>query len=255
MCSECEEHYDLSGSAPNKFLTIDVAYQLQSLLNDPIIQNDLMENIEKRHCEKNDDVISDVYDAPLWKRAQQENPGTLTFNINLDGGSVFHASTLSALPAQLHLNELSPNIRFKNVILAGVHITHAEPKPDFMNLYISAVLNQMRSLKEDGINITLHSTGETRNSKLTCLLLPVDTIARPIIQNRVQFNGYSGCSWCYDNGVWTNNCVRYLLTPESTLRTHDSHIQDVKDGEKAGRFIRGVKGPSILQEEEHIDLL
>lgn len=260
MCPNCETASKIASNVPNKFMTVDARYQLQSLLNDPAIQDDLMknlENIKKSNSEEdmNEGIIGDVWDGELWKIAQMNNPGTVTYNINADGATYTVSGNTNLWPAQFHINELSPKIRFSNIILVGLFLTTSEPTADCLNLFFKAIFDELRDLKEKGLNVTLHATGEKVNLKFTCLLLPFDTIARPLLQNRLQFNGYYGCSWCYDPGVHINNIVRYPLTAESTIRTHEGHQHDAQEAERSGRTIRGVKGPSIMQNEEHIDLV
>lgn len=47
--------------------------------------------------------------------------------------------------------------------------------------------------------------------------------------------------------------MRYPLTLESTLRTHESHVEDANEAEETRHPI-GVKRPSVVQNEEHLDL-
>lgn len=61
------------------------------------------------------------------------------------------------------------------------------------------------------------------------LLCSVDTVARPILRNRVQFNGHYGCSWCYSFCDYIGGSVRYLLKETDPLiRTHESHLTDME---------------------------
>ena len=46
------------------------------------------------------------------------------------------------------------------------------------------------------------------------------------MQNRLQYNAYEGCSWCYQYGVY-NRIIRYPFDLNFECRSHESHLQDV----------------------------
>ncbi|XP_074098522.1 uncharacterized protein LOC141527112 isoform X1 [Cotesia typhae] len=113
-----------------------------------------------------------------------------------------------------------------------------------MQTYMSKFLEKANNIMEAGINIT-DNEDRIRNLKFFCLLLCVDSVARPVIQNRFQFNGYLGCSWCYATGVYDSSVMRYPITQQvPLLRPNQSHIKDVEQVEKLGKSINGVKGVS-----------
>lgn len=62
-----------------------------------------------------------------------------------------------------------------------------------MNLYINVFIEQIPDLMKNGIVINLEN-GKKCDFILQPLYSSVDSVARPIIQNRFQFNGYFGCS-------------------------------------------------------------
>ena len=76
----------------------------------------------------------------------------------------------------------------------------------------------------------------------------MDSVARPILQNRVQYNGYCGCSWCYENGIYDHNAMRYpLKQKDAKIRTDESHRTDCQKKEKYKKpSFKGVKGFSVL---------
>ncbi|XP_074098523.1 uncharacterized protein LOC141527112 isoform X2 [Cotesia typhae] len=84
--------------------------------------------------------------------------------------------------------------------------------------------------------------------------MEADSVARPVIQNRFQFNGYLGCSWCYATGVYDSSVMRYPITQQvPLLRPNQSHIKDVEQVEKLGKSINGVKGNCAMLELKHFD--
>ncbi|XP_076686458.1 uncharacterized protein LOC143378519 [Andrena cerasifolii] len=75
----------------------------------------------------------------------------------------------------------------------------------------------------------------------------VDSVARPLLQNRLQFNGYYGCSWCYIYGKYMWGSVRYPLSERGDeLRTHEANMEDTNNSVTLQHSIRGVKGFSEL---------
>ncbi|CAD6230410.1 GSCOCG00012179001-RA-CDS [Cotesia congregata] len=253
QCSDCKAKYKLSSASKNQFIIIDLKYQLKLLFRDTEVKNDLLNTMEKLRQPRNDGVIHDIYDGQLYKAVQKLSPGALTYNVNTDGAPLTKSSKRSMWLIQLHINELSPTLRFRNVLIGGLYITSAEPSPEFMQTYMSKFLEKANNIMEAGINIT-DNEDRIRNLKFFCLLLCVDSVARPVIQNRFQFNGYSGCSWCYATGVYDSSAMRYPITQQvPLLRTNQSHIKDVEQVEKLGKSINGVKDNCAMLELKHFD--
>ncbi|CAG5072750.1 Protein of unknown function, partial [Cotesia congregata] len=67
---------------------------------------------------------------------------------------------------------------------------------------------------KNGIEIVTEA-GKTITYNCTIFSFPVDSVARPILQNRLQFNGFYGCSWCYHHGIYDSRSMRYPLTSEN----------------------------------------
>lgn len=123
-----------------------------------------------------------------------------------------------------------------------------------------------------GFKWTTH-TGETVRFVLKPMTCGVDSIARPLLQNMMQFNGYNGCSWCYSRGVHKHGTMRYLLQEiEQHDRTHARYLTDMNNAKKqvdnllqeqntkrTGRKkfcgVNGIKGFSVLTELEDFDMI
>lgn len=253
QCEDCGMENTITQRSLNQFISVDVRYQLQLLFNDKKFQENLLETLDNLRSRNNDEKIEDVYDSQCYRTVQKKLPGCLTYNISTDGAPMFVATKRAMWALQLHLNELSPRLRFKNIILAGLFITSKEPNPYFMNLYLKTFVKQAKDLMEQGVTFTVHSTKQKMNLKLSCLLAPVDSVARPVMQNRLQFNGYFGCSWCYHPGEWIDNAMRYPLTTKDSPRTHLKYLEDVAAVMKTGKIINGVKGPCAFMELDHFD--
>lgn len=87
------------------------------------------------------------------------------------------------------------------------------------------------------------------------LCVTADSVARPVLQNRVQYNGYYGCSYCYQLGTYCNSVKYSFLEVNSELRTHVSHMQDILFAEEKKSFVRGVKGRSAFCKLTTLDMV
>lgn len=197
-----------------------------------------------------------MYDGQLYKNLYNnvlQNTVLLTFNFNSDGAPISKSSKSSIWPIQIIINELPPRVWFRYILLAAMWMTTSEPSPQFMNLYMKVFIDQLRDLMQKGVTIKM-----SNNEEITFVLKPlcgsVDSVARPIIQNRLQFNGHYGCSWCYHFGKYENGAMRYPFEDEdSPLRNHNTFIQDMLQAEKANRFVMGVKGYAEINNLHNFD--
>lgn len=245
-CNTCNQKYKITTNSSNYFISTNVKFQLQTLLQNRNICQILLQNvknIEKRMRNKNINTFIDVYDGDTYKilhNNKHENTILLTFNFNTDGAPISKSSKSSMWPIQLIINELPPKLRFRYILLAGIWITKCEPKAQFMNLYMNVFIEQICDLMTKGIVINVN--GKKYNFVLQPLCASVDSVARPIMQNRVQFNGYFGCSWCYQYGEYAYGSMKYpFMDDDPLLRDHESYIKDIKYAEEMGRPHRGVK--------------
>lgn len=140
---------------------------------------------------------------------------------------------------KLYLFESANSYRFESVYFQ-------QGNASLMREYLAAFLEQTRHLL-DGIEITFN--GKTILLRFFPTCCSADSVFRPIIQNRVQFNGKYGCSYCYQEGVYLANSMRHLfLKNAAELRTHELHLSDIELTKQYQSTIktRGVKGPSPL---------
>lgn len=159
--------------SPNYFLSIDIKYQMHSSAD---VSNDCI---------------------------------LLKCNFRTDGAPVNESSKDSFWPKLVIINELPENLRFRHSLLAGLWIGKKEPSPEMMNTYIKSFVEQLNELGTAGFTLTID--GKSVRFLLRPLVCTVDSVARPVLQNRVQFNGNYGCSWCKSVGVYKFGCMRFLM--------------------------------------------
>ena len=81
------------------------------------------------------------------------------------------------------------------------------------------------------------------------------TPARPALQNRVQYNGYQGWSYCYQNGMHCKSMKYPFVETDPKLRSHVSLMMDVLHAEEKKSFVRGVKDRSAFCDISTLDLV
>ncbi|XP_043466102.1 uncharacterized protein LOC122500978 isoform X2 [Leptopilina heterotoma] len=255
-CKKCGQNFKLSMSSTNYFISVDLEYQLKLLLKNKDVKRSLIKYSKKIRENVNDslNLIRDVYDGQLYKKVinffnkNSNSSFTITLSFNTDGAPIFHSSKKSFWPIQCFINELPPKLRYKYPLLCALSIDNREPLPTQMQYFMHKFVDQSLHLMNEGFHCT-DLNDQDMIIKVVPLLCCVDSVARAVIQNRVQFNGYCSCSWCYAQGIHKENCVRYPILKEDDdddIRTVESHNTDVRKAMKSGNWINGVKGESSL---------
>lgn len=151
--------------------------------------------------------------------------------------------------------DLDYKLRFNFVLVTGILMTNNEPKSNLLNLILSIVLiKEIDNLNNK--NLFLKINAQKVNLKFQVFCGSVDTVCRPIIQNRILFNGYHGCSYCYQHGEYIHSVrgVRYTFHQDSIDRSKASHADDVMQAVTCGNCCRDVKGPSVFLNIENFDI-
>ncbi|XP_033212117.1 uncharacterized protein LOC117169721 [Belonocnema kinseyi] len=199
-CQKCLKKNSLSMRSPNYFLSIDIKYQIASLLKMQTVKDSLFSNLQKsKPCM--DGVIRDVHDGLLYRNLSADVSDDcilLTCIFNTDGAPVNETSKDSFWPKLVIINELPANVRFRHPLLAGLWIGKKEPSAEMMNTYIKSFVEQLNDFGTTGFTLTIDE--KPVRFLIRPLVCTVDSVARPVLQNRVQFNAYYGCSWCKSVG-------------------------------------------------------
>ncbi|XP_043472742.1 uncharacterized protein LOC122505298 isoform X1 [Leptopilina heterotoma] len=182
----------------------------------------------------------------------------LTYVLSTDGAPPFNMSKRSFWPLQVILNFLPPHLRFKYVLLVGIMIVRHEPKPDLMNLFIKKFVEQTKHLQSEGIQVKVPHHDKYILLRFGPVCVVADSKARCVLQNRFQYNAYCSCSYCYHMAKYFYGAgIRFpFLEKEPELRTHETHLTDVKDVLKLGSSsVLGVKGESAFLDNPIIDMV
>jgi len=186
------------------------------------------------------------YESALLKlRNVKIRENDITLTINTDGAPVFKSSNMSLWPLLAIINEAKRNKR-NDVILCGLW---AGKKPN-MDHFLSPLLDEMKTLCQDGINWT-KKDGTVVTSRVYVLNVLCDSVARPVVQKMTQFNGKYGCNYCY-----YETPGKFFPNRVAKIRTHSTHEKDVMNllsGNCATH--KGVKGLSPLSKLPYFDLI
>ncbi|KAJ8316716.1 hypothetical protein KUTeg_005735 [Tegillarca granosa] len=203
--------------------------------------------------------ISDVYDGTLYRKNFDAGFLNEVNNVSLlgntDGVAIFKSSAFSVWPIYMVVNELPPSIRFRreNRILCGLWF--GREKPNFPTFF-KPFTELLWELYTDGFTIT-DENGTEKRCRALLLQMTCDSPAKCLFQDFTQFNGYYGCPYCLNPGVYNKigHCQTYPYNIESPsgcseLRTHmdtieHAHItrKNLADGKKKYAE-KGVKGMS-----------
>jgi hypothetical protein len=230
MCPTC----GTAGSEGESFLIFDVEREIRKKIQREYEAG----NLHKRS------TISDICSGQYYKDCSFGGLHDLSFNLNVDGANIFKSSKRSLWPIQIILNEVNALTRFKSPILCGVWLGKGEP---LMQLFLGKFFETSKRLWESGIKWSCGD--EYITSKLRPFCICVDSVARPLVMNATQFNGYYGCGYCHHRGVVVGRTVKYPQDVQPyTKRDNASILQDVEAVKNGQIKSRGIKGPSIIQQ-------
>lgn len=244
-CSKCKPAVinKLNADSPCRFSSLDIQYQVEILLQEKgVLQHILNENSKINN--RNEKTYSSVRDGSLYienvLNKRSDDRINLTLNFNADGVAVIRNSLTRVWELELMLNELPAKIREKRIILGGILIADHEPSPKLLNLFYTKFCEDVNYLNETGFTCIVEN--RQYNFRIKPLSSLQDAVARAISQNRLQFNGKFGCSFCYHPGEHLFNSMRYRFEMNaSELRTDASHRIDVANANNSRKPSRGVK--------------
>jgi hypothetical protein len=246
QCRDCPIINEINSKHSNFFVIFDIKPQLKTLF----LQHKIVNHIDEINI--NDDILCDVYDGQLYAKVVTPGERMVTYNFNIDKSPLFNSSKMSVTPIQLCINELPLHLRAQNLIIAGIWCGPGDPK---MELFLKPFRDMATTLAIDGI--VVNHNGENINIKVKPLCCSVDSVAKPLLQNMKQFNGYNSCPYCYHPGSPVMGQVKYPVLEEKPIpRTDDDILSDMREvfeilqnDDNAlpnGIDVRGVKGPSHL---------
>ncbi|KAL7292064.1 hypothetical protein TKK_0014341 [Trichogramma kaykai] len=211
-----------------------------------------------KHFRKIDPDDRCVLNGKIYKKLErlgiiEQNDVTLSWNV--DGVSLMKSSKKSTWSILLTINEIPYKFSKDYVILCGLWHNKKIPK---MNMFLKPFAEECKHLYQNGMECTTYGRVNSIKFKVHLIVSPIDTIARPIVQNMKQFNGTYGCPYCYQKSVSLNDnpLNRVYLKNENLLRrTIQMHKKHVAEAIKTPFAVYGVKGPSIMSIIPNLNIL
>ena len=246
VCPHCTQPcmvQDLSHG--NFFITTDLKLQVRALFERNYIFSHLTYRFTRHKILPNN--IEDIYDGECYKTLTEDgkplsNRNNFSYSFNTDGFPIFKSSKYSLWPIYIMINELPPNLRTKNLLLAGVWFGKSEPK---MEIFLEKFTEEANKLSDEGV--VWKQGEELKHSKLFGICCCADAPARASMQNHDRFNGYYGCALCYHPGKAVERVVKYPIDVcEYNERKDEEILEDMNQSLEDGRTVRGIKGPSPL---------
>ncbi|KAM7303673.1 uncharacterized protein ISCGN_013615 [Ixodes scapularis] len=191
-------------------------------------------------------MFSDICDGEVYKNLCKKfsvlgNP-SISFTFNTDECPVLKSKNCSIWPLELIINKLPAFHRFRNAILSSVWFGKNHPT---MELYLKSFVQQCNVLCDKGFVWKHNGLEVVSNAFAVCC--SVDSVARPLQQNMMQFNSYCSCSWCLHPGLFIGRAICYTVSAEVAQdRKLKRAIRDMYEAASGGVICRGFKGPSPL---------
>ncbi|KAH7959014.1 hypothetical protein HPB49_007323 [Dermacentor silvarum] len=176
------------------------------------------------------------------------NSADLTIVINTDGSPLYKSSNASIWPIQFIVNELPPRERLQHVGLGGLWFGTRHPD---MLLFLDKFVDKVRNIG----TLTWQHASRTVTSAVHVVCCSVDSPARALVCNQLQFNGHFGCQWCLTCGQHEQGAFRYVDTEPAQERVSLGILKDMKRALELQIPVNGLKGLSPLVNLPGFDLV
>lgn len=243
VCPSCETEFRKSAMDHNGH------YFLSTSIKDQLIEVIISKAFT--YYRKIDKKVKDVINSNLYKYLQQQGivgKNDISLTWNTDGISLFKSSKKSTWSILARINELPFRISKDNIILCALWHDKRKPK---MKMFLKPFADEMLDLYNNGFKCSPYMSDVEITIKVHAILCSVDTIARPTIQNLIQFNGEFGCPYCLQKGEIlseTAGTARVYSKCESEERTVDQHKEHIRLATEENKPVIGVKGPSVVED-------
>ncbi|KAG0437206.1 hypothetical protein HPB47_017557 [Ixodes persulcatus] len=237
-------------SQRNFFTTLDMKLQLEILLADKGIAQELFQALQKNAA--GDKTMRDLTDGALYKKQTANSSWSdITLTFNTDGARVFNSNKSSLWPVQCVINELPVLTRWSNVLLGGLWFGAGHPD---MVMFLNEFVEEINRIG----TIAWECDGHLIESRVQVICSCVDAPARAAVLNMKQYNGYYGCTWCFQKGTYLNGSMKYPVQEDGAVaaeRTPHTSRRDIEAALQQGQPSHGVKGPTPLMNAPGLDLV
>ena len=219
FCSSCYKYYEEAktpkvcvcgiqlGMGDNRFVYTPLKLSLRCLLQTEETRTNIlkfMANPPNGGCadfygsKRYDDVKAQHYKKHGYEYAFGNVLSFLTFCINIDGVEIFKSSSKSLYPAMISINEMSPSIRSRNIIIPLLFT--ATKKIPFHPGVMSILIDELVELEISGVDWTYHGTDQ--NTKFYSGTLCVDAPVKSKLLAIPNHSAKHGCPMANCEGTW-----------------------------------------------------
>ncbi|XP_038150334.1 uncharacterized protein LOC119789497 isoform X2 [Cyprinodon tularosa] len=243
QCTLCNKAFDANRSLKNGFyfLVIPLHAQIKQLLQEL--------DVSLTDKTRSSGVLTDIQSGEEYQKLVANEvlgKDDLTLIWNCDGAPVFKSSKCSIWPIQSQIIELEPEERKRHILMSALWFGPAKPS---MITLLTPFVEEAAKLEADGI-AWQDRKGHSHVSKVFVLICSSDSVARPLLRNTKQFNGFYGCDFCLHKGGKTYPYEQ----PEPPLRNERDHYSHAMSG-TTDEPVCGVKGPSPLMQLQHFQMI
>ncbi|XP_041469957.1 uncharacterized protein LOC121419571 [Lytechinus variegatus] len=247
ICNECGAEFSREESIKGGqfFIVLPLAQQLHHLLQYTEVGDTILNRDLKIDASDEDD-LTDITDGVKYREMKKDgllaNPENFSLLWNSDGVPIFKSSQTSIWPVLVMINELPIKMRRKNIMLTALWFGESKPE---MSVFLKPFIDECQKLSIEGLSWKMGQ--DEKISKVFSLVCTTDSVARPLLQNTTQFNGFFGCGFCKQRGEYTDGAVRYpYMDPPPPKRKDQETKHTSLLAQESGRVIEGVKGVSIV---------
>ncbi|XP_030231849.1 uncharacterized protein LOC115557858 isoform X3 [Gadus morhua] len=242
-CTLCNTVFDANTSLKKGFyfLVIPLHAQIKQLLQE--------HDVNLTEKSRSFDVLTDIQSGGEYQKLCDSGvlgKDDLTLIWNCDGAPVFKSSKCSIWPIQCQIIELEPEMRKRHFLMSALWF--GPTKPSMLTL-LTPFVKEASLLETEGIDWQ-DRQGHSHISKVFVLICSSDSVARPLLRNTKQFNGFYGCDFCLHRG---GKSYPYEQ-PEPPRRNERDHFSHAMSG-TTDEPVFGVKGPSPLMQLQHFQMI
>lgn len=257
VCEVCGTEVNLNRKYRNRnlFISIPLKPQLRRHIEDAVASNELHFQTEVVNQQHNE-AMTDIFDGELYRNLvlQNQDQKFITLTLNTDGARVFRTATKSSVwPLQFYVNEIEQNKRFQrsNLLISSIAFGNA---PD-MGTFLRPFLEEINKLNADG-GMPVKMNGHITKVLIIPHLWTLDSVAKCDVLNKVQFNGYNGCPYCFHPGTKVGrNDIRYSNANNAADRNDADTRNAMREAHLIGARVRGYKGLSPLIVLPNFDII
>ncbi|KAL7379236.1 hypothetical protein ABVT39_024702 [Epinephelus coioides] len=243
QCDSCNTLFDANANLKKGFyfLVLPLRAQIKQLLQE--------HSASLKVKTKTLGILSDIQSGEEYQKLCDSGvlgKDDLTLIWNCDGAPVFKSSKCSIWPIQCQVIELQPDVRENHILMSALWFGPSKPS---MFTLLTPFVKEASSLETEGVDWQ-DMQGNCHVSKVFVLICSSDSMARPLLRNTKQFNGFYGCDFCYHKGGKSYPYDR----PEPPLRNERDHFSHAMSA-SVDEPVFGVKGPSPLMKLGHFQMI